>query len=266
MPSKDRKRYDKELNEARAGTQESIRRNRALSDRYGQGLATAEGRMGGALDRFSQFDPQLQEYSQFGQAPVTGLEGGLSPEALAAMKGAAIDQVPGRFDAAARAIKLRQLRRGGGGAAPAGGDYSRDLGGLYAAREQERAGALRGVTMEDEKMRRENILANRQQQLAQRGVGLQAMGLGANINQGYANTISDQAGRYIGGQTSLAGTEAGLGQTLGQQIRPEDTRPGFWKQLGGAALGAGMGFLTGGFTNPFKKKPSGGGFDPAFPN
>jgi hypothetical protein len=253
MPSKDRKRYDRELAEARG-------RTTALADRYGGREGTLFGRQEAAFDRFGQFDPQLQEYSQFGAGDVTDLQGGYSPEALAAMRGQAIDAVPGRFDAAARNIRLQQLRRGGGGMAPAGGDYSRDFGNLYAAREQSRAGALRGITVEDERLKRENILANRQHALAKRGVGLQAMGLGASINQARSSAIQGAMNPYISGQTALT-------QTAGQMIRPEDTRPGFWKQLGGAALGAGLGYLTGGlstgFTNPFKRKPA---FDPNYPN
>lgn len=246
-----------------------------FSDIMGQML----GKQQGAIDQYGplmqQFMSQLQgEQGNLASAanaqvnPLLAnakqLSEGLSPEALAALKGQAIDQNTG-FDQAMSQQMAAMGARGFGGQGGMG-NLEAQLGGLYGQREQAKAGALRNITMQNENLRNQNIMANNQFNLANLQGGLQSKNLtlqglasalqaGSSLYGQQGNTLSTLLSAYNPtGYGQLAEGALGLGnQSVSQQLQAGQTiaqLPSFWNNLMTAGLGAAGTAAGGWFSNP----------------
>lgn len=94
------------------------------------------------------------------QAFIKGGGRGFSPEALAAMRGQALEGTTARFGELEGRLKTMLARRGAaGGDVPVSGDFMRTVAGLESAKEMGVSDALREVTLKDELLRLQNLFA-----------------------------------------------------------------------------------------------------------
>lgn len=185
---------------------------------------------------FSSMFPQLQEM-------LKGTEG-FSPEALAAMRGQAIEGTGQQFNATEEALRRSLSSRGlRTGNAPVSGLAGREFSDLGAARAATTSGALRDVTTKNESQRLQNLFNAFNIASGFPSNPAASIGAGASIPQ-------QQGGFWsrLGG--SIAGTGlSALGKALGEAII---------KRIPGLGGGGGGSPSTGG-TPPFIG--GGGGFD-----
>ncbi len=250
------------------------------------GTTNAFGQIaGGALDLQSpgigQTDVRIDEIVRPQTIEAANFEGELSPQAAAALRGQAIEQVPARFQAERERLTTDLQRRGlFGSGNPIGGEAARLFSGLGAAQESERARAIRERILAEDEARRNTSLVNsqfqqtanvrnaefeyhinqrvstefqnsnrfqgsldaqRQQQLAALNIGVQEGN--RDLRFGALDALTGTAG--LGAQ--IFNPEAAFGNATNinlPQIR--EPRPGFGSQLALAAVGAG-GSAAGGF-------------------
>ena len=170
-------------------------------------------------------------------APFLSGERGFSDASLAAMRGEAIEGTSRRFEDLGSRLKARLGQRGAaGGLTPMSGDFSRNLLGLGAMEESERAGALRDINVRDELLALQNMF----------GAANVLSGTGAQF----------RADPFVGGSSSALSNRTQLGLA----------KP-FWQDLllagvGGASQAAGaaaMGAMGGGGGGGSGGGGSGGG-------
>jgi hypothetical protein len=272
---------NKEIGRAQQLTQQQIDLSRQQNAEYMQMLRDEMGRRESYLSNiFGTLSPAISRYleearglgeteiPEFGDiGPVEGLktlEGGLTPESLAAMRANVLEQAPQRGLAQREGLRAMLSRRGGG-IGPSG-DISRLFAPIMAGEEQARAGGLRDIALTDEQLRRENILSNRSAEWAKQlanvdvaggnraarmqrihmmlanrgqalGYGLGALGAGTSLAGAIGGIYSPNP--YIGGASSSLGQ---AGQATGQRANLLQT--GFWDRYGGALLGAGLNVLV----------------------
>jgi hypothetical protein len=100
---------------------------------------------------------QLSSYGDLGG--YKQLSEGLSPQAMAAMQGQAMDTIPAKYDQARQQLAAKMGSRGLGGAM---GTMANQFGDLEAQKAAEQAGSLRNITLQDENLRNTNMGLNRQ--------------------------------------------------------------------------------------------------------
>jgi len=194
-----------------------------------EALIESQRRSGALGDEFRD-SPIMAYLMRLLQDP--GSAPGLSSAALAALRGRAIDEIPGRFETQASNLKTSLARRGLlTSAGPASGLAIPQLSGLATAMETTRSNALRDVTLADEEARRGNL-----QTLLQGGLGIfgnlsQAL-LGANqqFGQGAMNRANIGAqGNYSPwmewGMPIIGAAAGAAGSYLGRP--PSSTTAGF---------------------------------------
>jgi len=114
------------------------------------GLMQQQGQL---FDQSQRMETAANTAVQVNPMDAKQLTEGMSPEARAAATGQAID-TSARYDTAMSNLKAQMGARGFG-------DPTGTMGNIYAAREGERAGALRDINLQDEALRRDAIEKNR---------------------------------------------------------------------------------------------------------
>jgi hypothetical protein len=221
-------------------------------------MADEQTRRGERMDPvYSQQMNQLAKYFGFAgeevTAPTLAETEGLSPQAMAALKGQAIEGTGLAFDDATAAVMKNLGRRGLAGGLTAGtGDLARMLGPIYAQQAMAKGQALRGITLTDEELRRKNWEANRAWNLNRRALLLQGLQGGLGSSNELLRTIaaSYNPSKYMPGFTSVvsAANRPLEGATAAIGARP--MKKSFWEQISpiiGAAGGAFTNWMTGGF-------------------
>lgn len=234
--------------------------------RRGQDIAESQiGRATGQQNEFMQmlrtalagrgatFDPLMAKLSEMlpgffnlAQSPLDiGTPEGLSPEALAALKGQAIEGVPAHFDAASQRLKAQLARRGLTGGTGTSGLAAGPLGGLEIAKEQERAGALRGVTLADEAARKADLESRRSLALNTRQLALSGMsgGFGAGGDLLSKMLQGTDISPFVSGASSAlgeAGHATGIRTSPGLVLRDPNRPESMWRTFGKAAIGTGL--------------------------
>jgi len=155
------------------------------------------------------------------QSAIDNQNTGLTPEAMAALRTQALEQVPANFNRMEEQIRTELMRRGAlGGDLPASaGDYVRELGGLDAQKEALRAGLLSQATLADQSA----LQQNRANALNAAGLTNSLLGTAGGLESPNAflgsanqtlNTMLGGVGGQAGAQLQALGVQATLGNSL----------------------------------------------------
>ena len=200
---------------------------------------------------------------------------GLSPQALAALRGKGIDSLNSNFDSSMQNLRASLARRGlSGGGGPMSGLSVDPLAGAYQKHAMDRAGALRDVTLADENQRflnRRDLSVPARQQALQMMLGKDANELERRKLVGGQETdrrkllldalsggnnmlsmLNQQAGLF--GQGMDMGMDA-YGNGVNSRIGARSQDSSWWGQLGQNLLPA----LAGSAVSAFMPTPRWGG-------